>query len=119
LRLNQPELAVEAALQARVIDAKNIETYRQVADAYLAMQKPEDAAITLAEGAFAAGSEELRGELIKLYQGSDVDKQRCAVIAGPQGPALNPACDIVRRDLCEGTARAHRPDLRKQLSCPN
>ena len=36
LRLNQPEPALQAALKAQALDPKNVETYRQVADAYLA-----------------------------------------------------------------------------------
>ncbi len=119
LRLNRPDLGLQAALHARTIDPTNPDPYRQMADAYLQQGKAEEAAITSAEGAFATGSEELRSDLIKLYQQTDLDTQKCAVIAGPRGPALNPACEVVRRDLCEATVRAHRPDLRQQLACPN
>jgi hypothetical protein len=63
------------------------------------------------------GDHKLREALISLYQ-SGVDSKGCAVIPGPRGPALNPKCEIVVRDYCEATKRAHRMDLRSQLSCP-
>jgi hypothetical protein len=119
VHLGQPDPALKAAFEARAIDSKNPEAYRQLADVYVAQQRLEDAAITLAEGAFASGSEDLRAELIKLYQSTNVDQEHCAVMAGPRGPALNPSCEIVHRNLCEAAARAHRNDLRQQLSCPN
>jgi tetratricopeptide (TPR) repeat protein len=117
LRLGQAELALPPALQAQTIDPGNVDVYGEIADAYLAEHRGEDAAIALAEGMFATGDRNLRADLVKLYQ-SGVDTVGCAVVAGPRGPALNPSCEIVRRDLCAGTARAHRQDLRQQLGCP-
>jgi hypothetical protein len=119
LRRGQADLALPAALQARTLDPRNAEVYSIAADAYLVQRRSEDAAITLAEGMFATSSFELREDLLKLYQKSDLDTSGCAVVPGPRGPALNPACDLVRRDLCAGTERAHRPDLRQQLNCSN
>jgi tetratricopeptide (TPR) repeat protein len=119
LRLDQPDAALQSALKARAIEPNNPQTCRQIAEVYLGQQKAEEAAITLAEGAFATGSEELRGDLIRLYQQTDLDTRKCAVVAGPRGPALNPNCEIVHRDLCQATTRAHRLDLRRQLSCSN
>ncbi|HKV55610.1 MAG TPA: hypothetical protein VJN94_13325, partial [Candidatus Binataceae bacterium] len=77
----------------------------------------EEAAITLAEGMFATNSQALRSELVRFYQ-SGVDAKGCAVIAGPRGPALNPSCEMVARDLCEGARRAGRLDMRSRLTCP-
>jgi hypothetical protein len=68
---------------------------------------------------FATGDHSLREDLLKVYQNSDIDAGGCAVVPGPRGPALNSSCEIVRRDLCAGAARAHRPDLSRQLTCPN
>jgi tetratricopeptide (TPR) repeat protein len=118
LRLHQAEQALAAAMQARAIDPLNVDVYGEIADAYLAQSRGEDAAIALAEGMFATGDGSLRGDLLKLYQ-SGIDSAGCAVVAGPRGPALNPQCDIVRRDLCAGAAQARRMDLRRQLPCPN
>ena len=116
LRLRDGERALAPAIEARRINPGNVEVYGEIADAYLAEGRGEDAAVALAEGMFATSDASLRENLLKLYQ-SGVDTQGCAVVPGPRGPALNPSCDIVRRDLCAGTAMAHRPDLWQQLQC--
>jgi hypothetical protein len=110
--------ALAAASDAQTIDPANAGVYDEIADAYFAQQRGEDAAVALAEGAFLTGDRNLRDELLKLYQGG-VDPQGCAVVQGPHGPTLNPSCEIVRRDLCEAAVRAHLPDLRRRLGCPN
>jgi protein O-mannosyl-transferase len=117
LRLGHAEQALSAATQARTLDPSNVDAYGEIAGAYLAQSRGEDAAIALAEGMFATSDSGLREDLLKLYQ-SGVDTKGCAVVAGPRGPALNPACDIVQRDLCAGAQRAHRTDIFKQLPCP-
>jgi protein O-mannosyl-transferase len=116
LRLRQGDQALPAALQARVIDPSNTEVYDQIADGYLAASRGKDAAIALAEGMFATGDLSLRSDLLKLYQ-SGVDTKGCAVVPGPNGPALNPNCAMVHDDLCAGAARAHRQNLLAQLGC--
>jgi protein O-mannosyl-transferase len=118
LRLHQAKQALAAATQARTLDPLNVDVYGQIADSYLAQSRGEDAAIALAEGMFATGDGSLRNDLLELYQ-SGVDTAGCAVVSGPRGPALNPECDIVRRDLCAGAAQAQRMDLRRQLPCSN
>jgi tetratricopeptide (TPR) repeat protein len=118
LRLGQAELALPAATQARTLNPSNTEAYAEIADAYLLQSRAEDAAIALAAGMFATGDMSLRADLLKLYQ-SGVDTKGCAVIPGPNGPALNPSCDLVRRDLCAGAAQAHKEELFRQLACPN
>jgi tetratricopeptide (TPR) repeat protein len=118
LRLHQAGQALAAATQARALDPLNVDVYGEIADAYLAESRGEDAAIALAEGMFATGDSSLRNDLLKLYQ-SGIDAAGCAVVSGPRGPALNPQCAIVRRDLCAGAERARRMDLRRQLPCAN
>ena len=117
LHLNRPGEALAAATQAQAFDPANAGVYDEMADAYFALQRGEDAAVTLAEGGLLTGDRNLREELIKLYR-SGLDEQGCAVVQGPRGPALNPNCPIVRRNLCEATVRARRGDLRRQLGCP-
>ena len=116
LHLEQAGDALAAANQAQGIDPANVGVYEEIADAYLAEDRGEEAAIALAEGAFATGDGSLRDELVKLYQ-SGLDSKGCAVVAGPRGPALNPSCEIVLKDFCEAALRAHRPDLRGRLNC--
>jgi tetratricopeptide (TPR) repeat protein len=116
LRLGNAGEALSAAMHAQTIDPSNVDVYGQLADAYLAQSRGEDAAIALAQGMFATSNGMLRADLLKLYQ-SGVDTKGCAVISGTRGPALNPACEIVRRDLCAAAAAAHRSDLAGQLHC--
>jgi len=117
-RLGRAQQALAADAEAQTIDPANIGVYGEMADSYLALERPEDAAVALAEGVLATGDPGLRSDLVKLYQ-SGLDSKGCAVAAGPQGPALNPSCEIVRRDLCEAAARAHSPSLRRRLACPD
>jgi tetratricopeptide (TPR) repeat protein len=116
LHLRRAPEALAAALAAKAIDPANTGVYEEIADAEIAEDRGEDAAIALAEGMFATGDQNLLPELLKLYQGG-VDSIGCAVKAGPHGPTLNPYCQIVHRDLCEATSRAQRPDLRRRLGC--
>ena len=119
LHLGRAPEALAAAVQAQAIDPTNTGVYEEIADADLAQERGEDAAVALAEGMFASDDHnKLLAELLKLYQ-SGVDSKGCAVVAGPHGPTLNPSCEIVRRDLCEATIRAHLPDVHRRLSCPN
>ncbi len=116
LRVGNAAQALSAATHAQTIDPANVEAYGQIADAYLAQSRGEDAAIALAQGMFATSNGQLRADLLKLYQ-SGVDAKGCAVVSGPRGPALNPACDIVRRDLCAAATQAQRSELAAQLHC--
>ncbi len=118
LRLGEAERALPPAMQARTINPSNTEAYGEIADAYLAQKRGEEAAIALAEGMFATSDPALRRDLLAVYR-SGVDTKGCAIVPGPNGPALNPSCEIVRRDLCAGAARAHKQDYFLQLSCPN
>lgn len=118
LRLGEADHALQAAIPARTIDPANTEVYAEIADSYLAQNRGEEAATALAEGMFRTSDPALRENLLALYRGG-VDTKGCAIVPGPRGPALNPACEIVRRDLCAGAARANRLDLFRQLSCPN
>ena len=117
LHLDEQPPALAAALEAQTIEPANAGVYDEIADAYYALGRGEDAAIALAEGMFLSGDRGLLDELLKLYQ-SGVDSKGCAVKAGPHGPTLNPSCEIVTRDLCEAAVRARLPDVRRRLGCP-
>jgi tetratricopeptide (TPR) repeat protein len=117
LQLGKTPEALAAGWQAQTMDPANSGVYKEIADAYLAQGKGEDAAIALAEGMLLSGDRGLLDELLKLYQ-SGIDDKGCAVKAGPHGPTLNPACEIVMKDLCEATTRMHRPDLGARFGCP-
>ena len=119
LHLGRAPQALAAAIEAQAIDPANTGVYEEIADADLAQERGEDAAVALAQGMFASDDHnKLLAELLKLYQ-SGVDSKGCAVVPGPHGPTLNPSCEIVRRDLCEATLRAHLPDVHRRLGCAN
>jgi tetratricopeptide (TPR) repeat protein len=117
LHLSQARQALEAALEAQRIDQANAGVYDEIADAYYAQGRGEEAAIALAEGMLVTGDRGLLDELLKLYQ-SGVDSKGCAVVAGPHGATLNPKCEMVVRDLCEATLRGRLPEVRRRLACP-
>ncbi len=116
LHLGEQPQALAAALQAQTIDPANAGAYDEIADAYFAQGRGEEAAIALAEGMFLTGDRTLLDDLLKLYQ-SGVDPQGCAVKVGPHGPTLNPACEMVVRDLCEAAGRAGKGDVRRRMGC--
>src|SRR5258708_3761878 len=53
LRLGDAGQALSAATHARAVEPANVEVYGEIADAYLAQSRGEDAAIALAQGMFA------------------------------------------------------------------
>jgi len=116
LHLGRAPEALAAAIQAQTIDPANTGVYEEIADADLAQQRGEDAAVALVEGMVATGDHNLLTELLNLYR-SGVDSHGCAVVPGRNGPTLNPSCEIVHRDFCEATLRIHRLDLRRKLAC--
>jgi protein O-mannosyl-transferase len=72
-----------------------------LADDYRALGRRDDAAITLMVGQLATGDQTFRNRLLDLYRGVE-----CALMAGPNGPAINPQCPVVHEHLCAAIARA-------------
>jgi hypothetical protein len=125
LRLGDAARSAAAATAAIARAPRTGESYRLLAAAMLAEGKVEDAAVALFEGVFAAADISLRSKLETLYrdglagQGAGRD---CAIVAGPNGPRINPRCEMVRRHACSAAARLvpvyagiNRPDLAIQL----
>jgi protein O-mannosyl-transferase len=81
-----------------------VSAYHMLASALLIDGKPNEAAIALFEGLLATSSTELREELAHLYQ-EGVAGNGCALVAGPNGPAINPSCETVRRHACAAASR--------------
>jgi len=107
VRLEQPDRAVETATRAQTLDPQNVVGYRQAAAAFLTAKRNDDAAIVLMTGAMVTDDRSLSRELLDLYQ-RGLDPLRCAVTSTPQGPAINPACETVRRHACAATPEAVR-----------
>lgn len=97
-------LRIVRAQKARVGDA----TYAgmpnlldNLADDYLALGRRDDAAITLMTGQLTTGNLIFRNRLLELYRGDG-----CALMPGPNGPAINPQCPAVHQHLCAAIERA-------------
>jgi len=121
LRLGDAAESAAAAAAAIGRAPRTAESYRLLAAASLVDGKAEDAAITLFEGLFATADVDLRSKLERLYQ-DVLGGQGCTLLAGPNGPQINPSCEIVRRHACSAAARLipvytrlERQDLAIQL----
>jgi len=104
--LHLGDAAESAAAAAAAIgrDTQTAESYRLLAAASLLEGKAEDAAIALFEGLFATADVDLRSKLETLYR-DVLGGQGCALLAGPNGPQINPSCEMVRRHACSAVAR--------------
>lgn len=120
--LGDGDRALDAAIQARQADPLNPELYRQIAKIFLASGHPDDAATALMEGMIITQDMYIRQELVGIYENSGIDSKRCAIVPGPNGPAINPSCEIIHRHLCAISADSikvrlatGRPDIAGQL----
>ena len=121
LKLNDPSKAVDAAAAALELDPLNAQRYGQLATSLLANGRADEAAVTLVEGTLMTSDLRLRQDLLSLYR-QGLDSKGCATVPGPNGPAFNPSCEIVRRHTCAAAAatiplylRVGRRDLAVQL----
>jgi hypothetical protein len=121
LRLGDAAESAAAAAAAIGRAPWTAESYRLLAAASLEDGQAEDAAIALFEGLFATADVDLRSKLETLYQDMP-GGQGCALLAGPNGPRINPSCEMVRRHACSAAARLipvytrlERQDLAIQL----
>lgn len=121
LRLGSPRDAADAATRARDMEPLNAENYRQLSAALLAGDRTDDAAVALVEGTLVTSDMGLRREWLSLYQ-NGLDTKGCATRPGPNGPAVNPSCEIVRKHVCAAASellrlyrKMGREDLREQL----
>ncbi|HTP35567.1 MAG TPA: DUF1736 domain-containing protein [Candidatus Acidoferrales bacterium] len=104
LRMNQPQLALDAAMKARGIDPENVDAHRVVAGILLSAGREEEGANALVAGVLMTRDNGLRQDLVELLRGG-LDKRGCATT--PAG-GLNPGCETVHRHLCAGSAEAVR-----------
>ena len=107
LRLGDRDKAFDRAIEARNRDPLNPAMYSQVGQVLSAAGQPEQAATALLVGMLVTSDMGLRQQVIELYR-AGLDQQGCAIVAGPNGPAINPACALVHRNLCDASADAIR-----------
>jgi tetratricopeptide (TPR) repeat protein len=105
LRAGNSGQALASAMEARKRDPLNPDVYTQLAEALEKTGDSRRAASTLMLGMLVTSDMGLRNQLLNLYA-AGLDQQHCAVIQGPAGPAINPACALVRSQLCEVASEA-------------
>jgi tetratricopeptide (TPR) repeat protein len=113
LRLGQAEEASAAASDALALHPANPEAYRQISSIFAAQGRIEDAAVALMEGGLITSDLSFRSDLLDLYR--SVHSNSCAITAGPNGPALNPACDLVHKPLCTASVEAVKAAVEARL----
>lgn len=107
LGLENPALALTSAMRARLLSPLHPLGYHFAAAALLAMQRGEDAVVTLMTGSLVTGDRELGQEAMSLYA-RGVDPEGCAVIGLGANAALNPQCVTVRTHSCAASAAAYQ-----------
>ena len=130
-RLGKGEEAVAAAREALALHPASPEGYQQISYVFASQNRMDDAAVALIEGALITSDANLRAELVDLYHNSFANS--CALSAGPNGPALNIACDLVHKHFCAASvevvkaaieeeqwdvARQRKQALLHQYGCP-
>jgi tetratricopeptide (TPR) repeat protein len=131
VRLGKAPEAGAAAGEALALHPANGEAYRQIAFAFAAQDRIDDAAVALMEGLLITGDLTLKSDLLELYRSAFANT--CALTAGPDGPAVNPACDVVRKQFCAASvevikatlegerwdeARKQKQDFLHKYGCP-
>lgn len=102
--------------QPAAVYAGASDVYRMLAADYQKMGKSDDAAVTLMTAQLMTGDLGFRKPLLDLYA-SGLDSAGCAIVPGPAGPALNPACAIVHRHLCAALMAAGRSSELPAYGC--
>ena len=83
--------------------------YNQLADVFLMREQGDKAAVVLMEGMLLTSDPGLRSNLVRLY-GSSTDRANCTLVPGPNGPGINPRCQMVLDHIC-----AAAPDVLRTL----
>ena len=110
LRMGDADKASDLAAKALSRDVLNPKGYRRMADVLLANRRVDEAAILLMRGMFITSDLGLRQDLLNVYR-SGIDSEKCAIIQGPNGPAINPRCEIVHRHICAAAPETIRARL--------
>ncbi len=120
-RLGDGDRAFDAAMESRRREPLNPAVYSQLGEILYAVHQPAGAATVLMEGMLVTSDMGLRRQLIDLYR-AGLDREGCAITAGPYGPAINPQCAVVHRTMCDAALDAirirletGRPDIAAKL----
>jgi tetratricopeptide (TPR) repeat protein len=105
LRVGDVQPALDAAVRARAIAPLEPDAYARVAEASLAVDRPDAAAIALTEGLMITAAQPFAEALLNLYR-AGLDPDGCAVLAAGAGTTFDPRCPTVRRHVCAAAAEA-------------
>jgi len=108
-RLGQAPEATAAAKEALTFHSTEPEAYRQISSIFAGQGQIELAATALIEGGLITSDMNFKADLVDLFRRAP--DQGCALILGPGGPALNPACEEVHKPLCAAYIEAIKADL--------
>jgi tetratricopeptide (TPR) repeat protein len=103
MRLGKFEEAYSAAAYAVRLSPSYADAYVAMGQALLALNRKEDAAISLWEGALITGSQQNYPYLLNLYT-TGLDPKGCSFVRTSTGVSLNPSCEIVHSDICKASA---------------
>lgn len=84
--------------EALTFHPEDPEGYRQIASIFAAQGRIDDAAAALIEGGLITSDFSLKSDVLSLYRSAP--GKSCAITEGPNGPALNLACDRVHKPFC-------------------
>jgi tetratricopeptide (TPR) repeat protein len=110
LRLSDSQKAYDAAVRARDLNPASSDGYRSVAAALRASGRDEEAITALIEGEMLTSDPSLSPEIVGIYRARH--NPGCAITQGPNGPEPDPACPMVRNQICAAVAGAMRVQLR-------
>jgi protein O-mannosyl-transferase len=117
LRLGDAPRALDHARYALDLSPFAAPMYLQLADVLLHSGHAEESIVALMEGEIITSDPGLQAQIVQLYRGG-LDPQGCAAVEKDGQATLNPSCEIVHRNLCEGSlaaeqiyAQAGRADL--------
>jgi tetratricopeptide (TPR) repeat protein len=111
-RLGKAEEAGAAASEALALHPVNPEAYRQISQVFAAQDRIDDAAVALTEGVLITSDFSLTLDLLDLYRIAFGNS--CAIAAGPHGPALNLACDLVHKQFCAASIEALKAAIEEE-----
>jgi protein O-mannosyl-transferase len=111
-KLGKIEEASAAAGEALALHPLNPGAYKEIAYAFASAHRMDDAAVALFEGVMMTSDRSFFPDLLNLYRTS-FDSNTCAIKAGPAGPSLNTACDLVQRSLCPASVEVIKAALER------
>jgi len=103
LRLGDVPRALDNARYALALSPFSAPMYLELADVLLHSGRAGQGVVALMEGEIVTSDPGLTQQMVRLYR-RGLDPQGCAAVEKNGQVTLNPSCEVVHRDLCEGSA---------------